>query len=85
MNLFLDIIDELKLLKKHNYIHLDLKNDNILTKVISNGRYKTILTDFGLTIKVEGDTWSRIKNKKMGTVYHKAPELLGLFPNLIVN
>jgi len=73
MNLLASVIEELKLMKKNKFIHLDIKSDNILVKVTKSNQYKAILTDFGLTQQVNPSTKSKIYKSKIGTLYHKAP------------
>lgn len=60
-------------------VHRDLKPQNILVAVTSKGKMKMLLSDFGLSKKLDGLTqtsFSQTINNPGGTVGWRAPELL---------
>ena len=60
-------------------VHRDLKPQNILVTVTPNGRLKMLLSDFGLSKRLDGVaqmSFSQTVNNPGGTVGWRAPEIL---------
>lgn len=63
-----------KTLHDNGFLHLDIKPENLL---YSNGDYgpELVLSDFGLSQKVENINYGIKTNKVLGTIYYRPPEM----------
>lgn len=71
VQIIIDILEALRVVHEHGYIHNDVKPENIL---ITNN-YRGMLTDFGLCRKYTGDN-----REFLGTIKYMAPEKINKVP-----
>lgn len=74
-----DILSGLLVMHERDYVHRDLKPDNVLINVdMVNGKptYKAKLADFGLSAEYKVSIYSNSESmdQKMGTILYMAPE-----------
>ncbi len=78
LQLCADVANGLAFLWRQRVVHRDIKPDNVMVQIKSNGGVRAVIIDFGLAVSVDADGRATVQEPG-GNQEHLAPEVLAEF------